>query len=1067
MILLIFVLIGTPSAVEINFEDRKDGYFLKPVYHRYRPAERNVERETFILTHPAELYKLRAELGHFSVYQAVPSDFVQGTYSSDITGLDDHFGHKSMHRQIIFNMDVSAHLVTEKVFLEQPLLQVLIHAQPLLGRKKEDLIYSYYGYSQQWCGQLFVQQGTEQFSSVCVLTEEHDACVAGIHLPEAWWRDNASQVSVYYDISRVEENQECASASNTIIPARSLANSTNTQRKFIAFVPLVVEDKAYTEEKDQDLIFRVPTRGYHPGTRFEVPVLLEKNSGLQVFVVRVKVRHGLRVVTALPGEDSAWNIYFENNSKQRSATVTAYVKDSFKYTKSSRIEEIMRWQFEVDGEAEEAVAGRIVWTVDYEKNGLSRNSYFPPQDSRISAKISILGQHPESIVTVFKETELLNTATLTSQKEAYPLHAFAVSSENKLRDVSHFADCFSTDSDVLRVSKDCRTVFLDGNETRGSENVTVVVRVGGHTTQLPVRVWVPDNRLDIEMSDTKLSRIRGWTVPSKRRRRKRSVDFGLLTHPPVFKKSFPQRGGKGPGGRRSADGGRSICELRMQQALVEVYARFIIDTDSGRRYFRGKKVYLRITDLVRQHLRVQDSRIATVKGTVVHGLLPGRTDVQVVSRAGHVMGSRKIRVGRGRVELERILVRVVSELSLQIAKHRHLTGALTASAVLQDKLVARQQESLLDITLQYSDGSRMPLRHVDPADFDLKVQSLNTHVVDIPPYTKSSPYPKIRAIGVGHGELVKVIMKQPASACQFKRRPLALTYVDISVDFSKDSNVLGHPAMQDAKFDHHNRASDRSWEDQRKDSDKFTDPTTIDFHHVDSHFFNKEEYFKRQHEKFPELSPAGRSDPKVIPVEIAFTDYEEESKEAPQQEALEQALDTDSSQVKPFFIGLYVMASVVFVVAVSCALFTYRYYRRKHLPKSNAALQGSISNANDWVWIGRATLERNGAHHTRCPHTLMPEEDFNGNQMLVHPPSSGGGSVAGCANSNAGSAPNSNRNSTVSTYEGSECSIRITSNPLRDSADMGFNEAEWDYEKLGLTYDQLMDYFDNLKESTA
>lgn len=62
----------------------------------------------------------------------------------------------------------------------------------------------------------------------------------------------------------------------------------------------------------------------------------------------------------------------------------------------------MRWQFEVEVDADEAMTGRIVWTVDYEKNGLSRNAYFPPQDSRISAKISILGDHPERIVTVFK-----------------------------------------------------------------------------------------------------------------------------------------------------------------------------------------------------------------------------------------------------------------------------------------------------------------------------------------------------------------------------------------------------------------------------------------------------------------------------------------------------------------------------------------------------------------------------------------------------------------------------------------------------------------------------------------
>lgn len=1072
MLIWICILIGTLRGVEINFADRKDGYFLKPIYTRYRPAENNMETQTFMLTHPAELYKLRASLGQFDVYQSLPSDFVDGVYSSDFGGGgEDHLRPKSMHRQIFYNMDVSAHLVSDRLFLKHPLLQVLIHAQPLMGRKKQDLIYSYYGYSQQWCGQLFVQHGTEQFSSVCVLSDDHDTCAAGIHLPESWWRRNATFVSVYYDISRVEDSQECASASNTIIPARSLANSTNTQRKFIAMVPLVEEDLAYTEEKDQDLIFRIPTRGYRPGAKFEVPVLLERNSGLQVFVVRVKVRHGLRVLAAVPGEDSAWNIFFENNGKDRSASVTAYVKDSFKYTKSTRIEEIMRWQFEVEENTEESNTGRIVWTVDYEKNGLSRNSYFPPQDSRISAKITILGDHPESIVTVFKEMELLNTATLTGKREEYPLHVFAVSSSNKVRDVSSISDCFSTDSDVLRVAKDCRTVYLDGNETRGSENVTIVVRVGGHTTQVPLRVWVTDHRLDVELSDTKLSRVRGWSIPSHSQRRKRSnMDFGLLTNfmPATKPDDDDEDDEDNNSDQNKHDGGYNMknCQLRMQQSTVEVYTRFVIDTDSGLRYFRGKKVYLRITDLVRRQLRVADPTIASIKGTVVRGHLPGRTEVQVLSAAGHVLGERKIRVGRGRVELSGIVVRVVSGLSLHIAKHRYLPGAFTATAVLENKLVARQQDALLDITLQYSDGTRMPLIHVDPDHFDLKLQLLSNQVVQVPSYPQSLVQPSIRAIGVGSGKLVKVLMRQPQGVCYYRRRPLAVAHVNIQVDFSKDGNGMGR-VQSDAFFDN-NRASERWQGDDtsKKNSNdhgpKF-DPSPVD---IDNHFLNKEDYFKHQHEKFPELSAVGAQDPKVIPVEIAFDKMEAATsvgtkKKPPRQEALEQAIDTGSSVPRPFVIGMYVMVSVFFVVTVNCVLFSYRYYRRKQAPKngSTAGQQGSVSNAKDWVWIGRATLERNNAQNTRCMHALMPEEDFNGNQMPAHPP--------GPLLSNPPSVPNSNRNSTVSTYEGSECSIRITSNPLRDSGDVGFNEAEWDYEKLGLTYEQLMDYFENLKESTA
>ena len=71
----------------------------------------------------------------------------------------------------------------------------------------------------------------------------------------------------------------------------------------------------------------------------------------------------------------------------------------------------------------------------------------------------------------------------------------------------------------FQVSKDCGSVFVDGNETRGSENVTVVVRVGGHATRRPLAVWVPEPRLDVALSDNKLSWIRYWSVPRHTQRR--------------------------------------------------------------------------------------------------------------------------------------------------------------------------------------------------------------------------------------------------------------------------------------------------------------------------------------------------------------------------------------------------------------------------------------------------------------------------------------------------------------------------------------------------------------------
>ena len=92
----------------------------------------------------------------------------------------------------------------------------------------------------------------------------------------------------------------------------------------------------------------------------------------------------------------------------------------------------------------------------------------------------------------------------------------------------------------------------------------------------------------------------------------------------------------------------------------------------------------------------------------------------------------------------------------------------------------------------------------------------------------------------------------------------------------------------------------------------------------------------------------------------------------------------------------------------------------------------SAVQVRDWVWIGRSTLERNAVDLT-CPKRLMSDADFNSN-LCRRPPSSSQLLQPG----------GSNRNSTVSTYRGSECSVRITANPLAVADDNGnmLNEDE-------------------------
>ena len=56
-------------CIDIDFDDKKDGFFLKSTYHKFRASEPTIVKEALILTHPAEVYKLRASYGGIEAYQ--------------------------------------------------------------------------------------------------------------------------------------------------------------------------------------------------------------------------------------------------------------------------------------------------------------------------------------------------------------------------------------------------------------------------------------------------------------------------------------------------------------------------------------------------------------------------------------------------------------------------------------------------------------------------------------------------------------------------------------------------------------------------------------------------------------------------------------------------------------------------------------------------------------------------------------------------------------------------------------------------------------------------------------
>ena len=65
----------------------------------------------------------------------------------------------------------------------------------------------------------------------------------------------------------------------------------------------------------------------------------------------------------------------------------------------------------------------------------------------------------------------------------------------------------------LQVSDRCDYVFVNGKEMKGKVDAVVNFTYQHLSASLHITVWVPRLPLQIEVSDTELSQIKGWRVP--------------------------------------------------------------------------------------------------------------------------------------------------------------------------------------------------------------------------------------------------------------------------------------------------------------------------------------------------------------------------------------------------------------------------------------------------------------------------------------------------------------------------------------------------------------------------
>jgi len=199
--------------------------------------------------------------------------------------------------QYIGNYAISAHLSTDVLTILQPRLQVVFHMgyaidDPLSDQGPQpDDNFQQVG---QLCAVMFIQKDAEELMSTCVMeiARPETPCVASAVLPYHWWHPTLNHsASVYYSVFSVAQEHHCAAVrSPSGIKMKTyqwFADSAREKQSYVGPVNLSASLAFYEElREDQHLLIYVPTAPVSPRSVFHVPMKLQADSDLQIFVVR-------------------------------------------------------------------------------------------------------------------------------------------------------------------------------------------------------------------------------------------------------------------------------------------------------------------------------------------------------------------------------------------------------------------------------------------------------------------------------------------------------------------------------------------------------------------------------------------------------------------------------------------------------------------------------------------------------------------------------------------------------------------------------------------------------------
>ncbi|XP_028377264.1 transmembrane protein 132E [Phyllostomus discolor] len=740
--------------------------------------------EPFVVFQTKELPVLNVSLGPFSTSQVVARELLQPSSTLDIP------------ERLTVNWKVRAFIVRARVPASQPLAQVLFY---VAGRDWDD-----FGVTERLpCVRLHAFRDAREVKSSCRLSGGLATCLVRAELPLAWFGPPApaapptarrkspdglepelagesQQAELYYTLHAPDASGGCGASRRGAGAGAGARAESPTQHPLLRIGSIILfrppPRRPLQEHRlDSNLMIRLPDRPLKPGEVLSILLYLAPNSSspagpsVEHFTLRVKAKKGVTLL-GTKSRSGQWHVTSELLTGAKHSTATVDVA----WAQGTPLPpwdgqgplEILQLDFEMENFTSQSVKRRIMWHIDYRGHGAL------PELERAVTELTVIQRDVQAILPLAMDTEIINTAILTGRTVAIPVKVIAIEVTGLVLDVSALVECESDNEDIIKVSSSCDYVFVSGKESRGSMNARVTFRYDVLSAPLEMTVWVPKLPLHIELSDARLSQVKGWRVPilPDRRSARESEDE---EEEEEERRQSPSRG----------------CALQYQHATLQVFTQFHTTSSEGTDQvvtMLGPDWLVEVTDLVSDFMRVGDPRVARmVDSSTLAGLEPGTTPFKVVSPLTEsVLGETLLTVTEEKVSITQLQAQVVASLALSLRPSPGSSHTILATTAAQQTLSFLKQEALLSLWLSYSDGTTAPLSLYSPRDYGLLVSSLDERVATV---TQDRTFPLVVAEAEGAGELLRAELSIAESCQKTKRKSiLATTPVGLRVHFGRE-----------------------------------------------------------------------------------------------------------------------------------------------------------------------------------------------------------------------------------------------------------------------------------------